>query len=70
MLAAVGTLPPPIRELHGIPWSPGRRRLAGVSAGTVKRLRPFVPKRLRWVPAALAAERPAAEGEVAAPTAP
>ena len=57
VFAAIGTLPPPIRELHGFPWSPARARALRAMLWAVKRLRPFVPHRRRWVTPALVAER-------------
>jgi len=55
--AAIGTLPPPIRELHGLRWSPARSRFLLALLWLVKRLRPFVPHRRRWIAPALVAER-------------
>jgi uncharacterized protein (DUF2236 family) len=56
-LAAIGTLPPPIRELYGFRWSNVRQRTLDAVLWMVKRLRPFVPKQIRWVAVALIAER-------------
>ena len=47
--AAFGTLPEPLRAIYGVKWSPGRERLLQVSLAGMKRVRPFLPRRLRLI---------------------
>ena len=47
--AAFGTLPEPLRAIYGVKWSPARERLLRVSLAGLKRVRPFLPRRLRLI---------------------
>lgn len=47
--AAFGTLPEPLRVIYGVKWSPARERLLRVSLAGLKRVRPFLPRRLRLI---------------------
>jgi uncharacterized protein (DUF2236 family) len=51
-LLTVGTLPERLREPLGLEWGPLRERLLGASQGTIRRLLPLAPGRLRKFPAA------------------
>jgi uncharacterized protein (DUF2236 family) len=55
--AAVGTLPEEVRRLYGFRFGPLRRALLDGSFFVLKRIRPFLPKTLRWVLPARVAER-------------
>jgi uncharacterized protein (DUF2236 family) len=47
--AAFGTLPEPLRTIYGVKWSPARERLLKISLTGLKRVRPFLPQRLRLI---------------------
>ena len=56
--AAVGTLPPRVRDLYGHRWGAARRALLSASLGTLKLLRPILPARIRLIlPARIALKR-------------
>ena len=55
--AAVGTLPGEVRRLYGFSFGPVRRTLLDGSLRVLKRIRPLLPKSLRWVLPARIAER-------------
>ena len=55
--AAVGTLPPEIRRLYGYRWGPARQRALDVSLAVLKRVRPWLPPRFRYVLPARVARR-------------
>lgn len=60
--AAVGTLPPEIRELYGFKWGPVRQKVLGANIGMLRRLRPHLPDRFRLIlPARIALRRLAGE---------
>ncbi|NIU18266.1 MAG: DUF2236 domain-containing protein [Actinobacteria bacterium] len=65
--AAVGTLPEPVRRLYGFRFGPVRRALLRANFWVLKRLRPLLPKRLRWILPAQVAERRANGETVAMP---
>jgi uncharacterized protein (DUF2236 family) len=46
---AFGTLPPRLREMYGIRWGQTRESLLRLTTGTLRRLRPAVPRRFRWI---------------------
>lgn len=50
-------LPDRIREGFGLPYGPTQRRIAATSLELVRRSHPFWPRRLRYLPAYVAAER-------------
>ena len=54
-LAAVGLLPPSVREAYGFRWGPAHERGLIVSGRLVRLLLPWVPRSLRRWPAARAA---------------
>ena len=56
-LVSVAMLPIGLRRQYGTPWSPGRERAVGTLAAVTRRLLPFVPPQLRFVPHARTAER-------------
>ena len=56
-LVSVATLPIALRRQYGIPWSPGRERAVGTLAAVTRRVLPFVPPLLRFVPHARTADR-------------
>ena len=55
--AAVGTLPGDLRRLYGFRFGSVRQALLDASFWVLKRIRPFLPKRFRWVLPARVAER-------------
>lgn len=55
--AAVGTLPPEIRELYGFRWTPGGDRGLAAALWFTKRVRPVLPRRIRWTDTARIADR-------------
>lgn len=60
--AAVGTLPPAIRDLYGFRWGRVRRWLLAVTLRVLKTIRPLLPKRIRLIlPARVALRRLAGE---------
>jgi uncharacterized protein (DUF2236 family) len=60
--AAVGTLPPRIRELYGFRWSGVRQRVLDANIATLRRIRPHLPDRFRLIlPARVAQRRLAGE---------
>ncbi|MDX1690088.1 MAG: oxygenase MpaB family protein [Acidimicrobiia bacterium] len=65
--AAVGTLPERVRSLYGFRFGPVRRALLRVNFWMLKRARPFLPKRFRWILPAQVAERRAAGEDVPMP---
>ncbi|MDQ2940800.1 MAG: DUF2236 domain-containing protein [Chloroflexota bacterium] len=56
-LASISTLPAELRRQFGLPWSPARERAVDRSAAVSRRLLPFVPRPLRFVPHARSADR-------------
>jgi uncharacterized protein (DUF2236 family) len=57
-LAAVGTLPPRVRELYGYQWGRVRSAMLGASLGFLRLVRPILPARIRLVlPARVAMRR-------------
>lgn len=56
-LISIATLPAPLRRQYGIRWSPARERGVERLAAISRRLLPFVPPRLRYVPQSRTAER-------------
>lgn len=65
--AAIGTLPEEVRRLYGFRFGPIRRRVLRANLWVLKRVRPFLPKRLRWILPAQIAERRANGEEIAMP---
>jgi uncharacterized protein (DUF2236 family) len=56
--AAVGTLPPPVRELYGFRWGPIRHRVLGSTFRLLRLVRPMLPARIRLIlPARIAMRR-------------
>jgi len=56
--AAFGTLPPPLRDLYEVRWSPARERLLRFNLWLLGRVRPYLPRRFRFIgPARWAYER-------------
>ena len=56
--AAFGTLPPELRRLYGVKWSPGRQRWLDINLKLLGIVRPFLPERFRLIgPARWAKER-------------
>jgi uncharacterized protein (DUF2236 family) len=56
--AAVGTLPPPVRELYGFRWGPIRHRVLGSIFRLLRLVRPMLPARIRLIlPARIAMRR-------------
>ncbi|HUO45722.1 MAG TPA: oxygenase MpaB family protein [Acidimicrobiia bacterium] len=56
--AAFGTLPPKLRMLYGVKWSPGRQRWLDLNLNVLGIVRPFLPERFRLIgPARWAMER-------------
>ncbi|MFL6297215.1 MAG: oxygenase MpaB family protein, partial [Actinomycetes bacterium] len=55
-LISMSVLPDAIRRGYGLPWSPERARGMERMATLSRRLVPLVPRRLRRVPQAVAAE--------------
>ncbi|HEY3187577.1 MAG TPA: oxygenase MpaB family protein [Solirubrobacteraceae bacterium] len=51
-LLTVGLLPEVLRERYGLDWGPGRERLLGASAASIRRLLPLLPGVVREFPAA------------------
>jgi uncharacterized protein (DUF2236 family) len=57
-LLTVGLLPSRLRSAYGLRWSPGRERAFGAACGCVRGvLTAPLPRRLRWWPHAVEAER-------------
>lgn len=56
-LISLATLPDPLRRQYGVAWSPARERGVDRLAGLTRRLLPFVPAPLRYVPQARRAAR-------------
>jgi len=56
--AAFGTLPPPLRELYGVKWTPRREWWLQLNLTGLKLVRPLLPRRFRLIgPARWASER-------------
>jgi uncharacterized protein (DUF2236 family) len=56
--AAVGTLPPPIRELYGFRWGPMHDRVLRITLRLLRLMRPALPARIRLIlPARIARRR-------------
>jgi uncharacterized protein (DUF2236 family) len=66
-LITAGLLPAKIREAYALEWNEGRRRKFKLVARTIRTLRPLVPRPLRIVPQARAAERRAGSAPKALP---
>lgn len=60
-VAAIGPLPPGIRQAYGFRWTARDRVAERLVAGVVRGTLPLVPSRLRYWPAARAARRAGAE---------
>lgn len=56
-LISIDLLPSPLRRGYGLGWNPRRRRAVEHLAGMTRRLLPFLPPVLRYVPQARTAER-------------
>jgi uncharacterized protein (DUF2236 family) len=55
---AFGSLPPRLRELYGVPWSPAREAAFRATFRSLRLARPLIPRRFRWIlPAQLAHRR-------------
>ena len=65
-LAAIGLLPPTIRQHYGFSWSGRQQATLRLSAGVIRRLLPLTPPVIRYWPAARRAARGARAG-VASP---
>lgn len=65
--AAIGTLPDEVRRLYGFRFGPIRRTVLRANLWVLKRVRPFLPKRFRWILPAQIAERRANGEEIAMP---
>jgi len=52
-----GLLPPRLRQEFGLPWGSGDRALFRASLATLRRAYPRLPRRLRYVPAYVRAQR-------------
>ncbi len=46
---AFATLPGPVRDLYGVPTSAGRRAATAVTFATMRRIRPLLPERYRYI---------------------
>jgi len=56
--AAFGTLPPRVRDLYGVTWTPRRQRWLDLNLKMLGRIRPLLPQRFRLIyPARKAKER-------------
>ncbi len=56
--AAFGTLPPKLRYLYGVTWTPGRQRWLDLNLRMLGRIRPLLPERFRLIyPARKAKQR-------------
>jgi uncharacterized protein (DUF2236 family) len=56
--AAVGTLPPAVRDLYGFRWGRGRRLVLTATLRALKTIRPLLPRRIRLIlPARIALRR-------------
>lgn len=56
--AAFGTLPPKLRDLYGVTWTPGRQRWLDLNLRMLGRIRPLLPERFRLIyPARKAKQR-------------
>ncbi len=65
--AAIGTLPPAVRDLYGFGWTPQRQRLLDAGLWTLKRVRPLLPARVRHIGPARIAERRLQGGQAEMP---
>jgi uncharacterized protein (DUF2236 family) len=65
--AAVGTLPPRIRELYGFRWGATRQKVLDANITMLRRLRPNLPDRFRLILPARVARRRLAGESVAMP---
>jgi uncharacterized protein (DUF2236 family) len=63
-LITAGLLPLQLREAYGLNWNERRGRAFNLAVRTIRRLLPLVPKTLRFVPQARAAERRAGKDRV------
>ena len=52
----IGLLPPGLRDAYGLVWNHRKERALGLLAGGIRRLLPLIPRALRIVPHARAAE--------------
>jgi uncharacterized protein (DUF2236 family) len=66
--AAFGTLPPRLRDLYGVVWTPGRQRWLDFNLRTLGRVRPFIPRRFRLIYPARKARQRLAEARASAET--
>ncbi len=55
-ILAAGMLPDPLREAFGIPWGRRSQIIYGAGTQSIRRLIGRLPKRIRWIPAAIAAD--------------
>ena len=56
-LVSIATLPDELRRQYGLPWSPARDRGVDTLAALARRVLPYVPPPLRFVPHARTADR-------------
>jgi uncharacterized protein (DUF2236 family) len=56
-LVSIATLPDALRRQYGIAWSPAREQGVTTLAALTRRVLPFVPPQLRYVPRARTADR-------------
>jgi uncharacterized protein (DUF2236 family) len=47
--AAFGTLPPPLQRLYGVSWSAGKERWLRMNLWILGKVRPFLPRRFRFI---------------------
>ena len=52
---AFGTLPPRLRAQYGVPWTPAHDAMKALTLGSVRLLRPALPRRVRYIQPAEAA---------------
>jgi uncharacterized protein (DUF2236 family) len=56
-IIASGMLPPRLREAFRLPWDRRSRAVYRLGVRTVRTMAPHIPRRFRWIPAAIAAEK-------------
>jgi len=63
--AAFGTLPEQLHEMYEVAWSPGKQRLLDVNLRLLNEVRPWLPRRYRWIgPARWSAQRLAGDPDI------
>jgi uncharacterized protein (DUF2236 family) len=67
-LAAIGLLPPTIRQDYGFPWSTRKQAMLRLSAGIIRHVLPLAPPIIRYWPAARRAARGAQAGAASVPS--